>query len=270
MPDAVFHKTMRDATYSRPQPLDQADGLRRMFGASRPRFVAVASNPYVGFSGVLLERLTSAFAVLGCSSLVVDASEQAPAPHELAMLDLAACVEPLSTSVAYLAARGLPVRHVDARGSSASFLCAVADAAPQADVVVVHAPASDLSRLFTARALRPVLLAADHPRSVTQAYAAMKLLALRNGLMSYDLLLSADPQSPRRDRIAEQLGSCADRFLGAVLHDAAVVDPASDVHDIPSAELMRVAQALLAHEEELVAQPVAPAAAWPLGAMNRI
>jgi len=261
---------MRDFFSSRPQPLDQADGLRRMFGASRPRFVAVASNPHVPFCGVLLERLTSAFAALGHRSIVVDASEQAPAPNEMAMLDLAACVEPLSQDVCYLAARGLPIRHVDARGSSASFLQAVADAAPQADAMVVHAPASDLSRLFAGRALRPVLLSADHPRSVTHAYGAMKLLALRNGLMSYDLLLCADPASPRRDRIAEQLSSCADRFLGAVLHDAALVDPASDVNDIPSAELMRVAQALLAQEDAW--PPAAPHAdsAWTMPAPNRI
>jgi flagellar biosynthesis protein FlhG len=231
-------------------PLDQADGLRRMFGASRPRFIAVASNPHVAFSGVLLERLTSAFSVLGCKSLVVDASEQAPLPHELAMLDLAACVEPLSEEMWYLAARGLPLKHVDARGSSASFLQAVADAAPQADVIVVHAPASDLSRLFAGRAIRPVLLAADHPRSVTEAYGSMKLLALRNGLMSYDLVLSSDAASPRRERIAEQLSSCADRFLGAVLHDSAWIDPASDLHEMPSAELLRVAQALLALEDD--------------------
>ena len=253
---------MRDAYSSRPMPLDQADGLRRMFGAARPRFVAVASTPHVAFSGVLLERLTTAFALMGCKSVVVDASEQAPLPHELAMLDLAACVEPLSRDMWYLAARGLPIKHVDVRGSSASFLQAVADAAPQADVMLVHAPASDLSRLFSARAIRPVLLAADHPRSVTQAYAAMKLLALRNGLMSYDLLLSSDTVSPRRDRIAEQLSSCADRFLGAVLHDSAWIDPASDVHEMPSAELLRVAQALLALEDDaapLLARPAAPA-----------
>jgi flagellar biosynthesis protein FlhG len=263
---------MRDTYSSRPMPLDQADGLRRMFGAARPRLVAVASNPHVVFAGVLLERLTTAFAALGCRSIVVDASEQAPAPHELAMLDLAACVEPLSAEVCYLAARGLPMRHVDARGSSASFITAVADAAPQADVILVHAPASDLSRLVTGRALRPVLLAADHPHSVTEAYGAMKLLSMRNGLMSYDLLLSADPASPRRGRIAEQLGSCADRFLGAVLHDAAVIDPAVDVHEMPTPDLLRVAHALLAPEPDGAALHPGPnpvpltAAAWPSAA----
>jgi flagellar biosynthesis protein FlhG len=266
---------MRDL-HSSAAPGDQADGLRRMFAGTRPRFIAVASNPHVAFSGVLLERMTTAFATLGLKSVVVDASEQAPVPHELAMLELAACVEPLSADVAYLAARGLPLRHVDARGSSAGFLHAVADAVPRADVVLMHAPATDLSRLFSRRATRPVLLASDHPTSVTQAYAAMKLMAARNGLMSYDLLLSIDPASPRRDRIAEQLGSCADRFLGAVLHDWTAIDPASDVQDLPSAELLRLAHALLgADDDTLIPEPLAsrtarqPSPAWPAAAAGR-
>ena len=47
--------------------------------------------------------------------------------------------------------RGLPLRHVDTRGSCAGLLRQLADAAPQADVVLVHAGASELSRLFSHR-----------------------------------------------------------------------------------------------------------------------
>ena len=50
---------------SRTLPSDQADGLRRMFAGSRPRFVALASNPHVAFAGVLIERLTAAYTALG-------------------------------------------------------------------------------------------------------------------------------------------------------------------------------------------------------------
>lgn len=264
---------MRDVFFHRSPPLDQADGLRRLFGTGRSRFIAVASNPHVAFAGVLLERLTAAFAALGCKSVMVDASEQAPLADEMASVDLAACIEPLSAEVWYLPARGLPAKHVDTRGSSSGLLQRVADAVPQAEVVVMHAPASDLSRLFSGRAVRPLLLGADHPRSVTHAYAAMKLLTLRNGLMSYDLLLSADPTSPRRDRIAEQLSSCADRFLGAVLHDAAVVDAACDVHELPGAELLRLAQAQLALEDAPAVAPVhapMPHAPWSMAAAVRL
>lgn len=251
---------MRDSDFhpSQPMPLDQADGLRRMFAARRVRLLAVASNPHVAFAGVLLERLTAACAALGLKSLVVDAAENAPAPHEYAALDLSVCVEPLAPGVAYLAARGLPIRHVDARGSCAGFLQAAADAAPDADVLVVHAPAAELSRMLGRRALRPLLLAADHPGSVTHAYASMKLLAARNGLMSYDLLLSCDPQSPRRERIAPQLADTADRFLGAVLQDWALVDPASDLQDLPTPELLRLAQRLVQADDEALMPAAAP------------
>lgn len=252
---------------------DQADGLRRLFAAQRARFVPVASNVHVAFAGVLLERLTAAFALLGLRVLVVDAAESAPLPHELSVLDLGSCIEPLSPQVGYLAARGLPMRYLDARGHSGALLNAVLDAAPGADVVLVHASASDLSRLLGARAARPVLLAADHPDSVMQAYAAMKLLAGRNQLMTYDLLLAAEPASPRRERIAAQLASCGDRFLGAVLRDWAAVDPASDGHERPGDDVLRIAQALLAADEEpALAVPMhghASAAEWPAMAATR-
>jgi flagellar biosynthesis protein FlhG len=238
---------------------DQADGLRRMFAASRVRFVAVAANPHVAFGGVLLERLCAACAELGRRVLVVDAADTAPAPRELSVLDLAGCVEPLSAHVSYLAARGLPLRHVDARGSTSGFLDAAADAAPGSDVVIVHAGALDLSRLFARRAPRPVLLAADHPASVTHAYASMKLLVQRNALMAFDLLLAAPAHSPRRARIAEQLAGCADRFLQAVLHAWAAVDPACDAGDAAPRELVQIARELLDGSDEAAAVPSWPA-----------
>ena len=89
-----------------------------------------------------------------------------------------------------------------------------------------------------------LLLAADHPASVTSAYANMKLLAQRHGLMAFDLLLVAAASSPRTPRIAEQLALTADRFAGAVLHDWAAIDPAAQ-SDWPLA-LLRLTKGLLA------------------------
>ena len=42
---------------SHPMPLDQADGLRRLFASARVCIVPVVSNPNVAFGGVMLERL---------------------------------------------------------------------------------------------------------------------------------------------------------------------------------------------------------------------
>jgi hypothetical protein len=229
--------------------LDQADGLRRLFAHSRVCLVPVVSNPNVAFGGVMLERLCTAFAEHGKHTLVVDAAERSGAPSELAMLGLAECIEPLSTRVSYLAARGLPVRYVDPTGSTAAFLDAVIDAAPQCDVVLLHACASDLCRLLARDSqgsrdgiakCRPLLLADDRPASVTHAYAAMKLLTQRAGLMVHDLLLGAAKQSPRSERIAMQIATCADDFLGAVLRDWVRVDPACDPSEPPSPELRRL------------------------------
>lgn len=241
---------MRDSD-SKPLPLDQADGLRRLFARKRVQMVPVVSNPHVAFGGVMLERLCAGFTELGLHVLVVDASERASAPSELALMDLADAIEPLSEGVSYLAARGLAIRHVDATGSTAPFLTALTDAAPRAEVILVHAPATELARLFARSAelarrsgdesalVRPLLLADDRPASVTHAYAALKLLTQRAGLVVHDLMLAAAPNSPRAERIAIQLATCADDFLGAVLRDWVRLDPATDAGEPPAEALRR-------------------------------
>jgi flagellar biosynthesis protein FlhG len=238
---------MQDISFSAAaRPADQAHGLRRLFAGTQARHLALAANPHVAFSSVVLERLTTALGAMGLNTLVVDAADSSPPPHELAALDLRACIEPLSAQVSYLAARGLPLRHVDTRGSSAHFLDRLQAAAPQCRVLLVHAGASDLARLYTRRALRPLLLAADHAESVTHAYAAMKLLAQRCALLSYDLVLAAPPCGARVPKIAQRLASCAENFLGAALHDWVAVDPACDVRDPPGAALSALVAAQLA------------------------
>src|SRR6218665_1717394 len=226
---------MHDA-FHRSLPLDQAHGLRQLFAHARVHFVPVVANPHMAFGGVMLERLCTAFGEHGAHVLVVDASDRAPAPAEVAVMELASAVETLSSQVSYLAARGLPLRHVDTQGSMSSFLQAVADAAPQADVVLVHGNESDLCRMFARTDARPLLLADDRPSSVTHAYAAMKLLSQRAGLMVHDLLLCAAPSSPRAERIAMQMATCANDFIGAVLRHWLQVDPAAHAREpAPSA-----------------------------------
>jgi len=226
-------------------PQDQAHGLRRLFASSRVRFIPVVSNPHVLGGGVLLEGLCAAFAELGLHTLVVDAGESAPKPAELASVDLASCVERLSKDVSYLAARGLPMRYINANGSAAQFLEAVTDAAPFADVVLLHASAAELARVVALREVRPVLLADTDTQSVTHAYAGMKWLASRAGLMVYSLLLASSPQLRLSDRIAQQISSCADGFLGAVLRDWACLDPKTPPTAPVSPEIRHLARELL-------------------------
>jgi flagellar biosynthesis protein FlhG len=231
---------------------DQAEGLRRMFAGASPCFVPVAANPHVGCGGVLLERLSTALVERGARVLVVDAGERAGAAGEMALVDLAQCIERLSPHVSYLAARGLAIRFVDASGSTRRFLDRIADAAPERDVVVVHAPAAELCRAFGHRRQGgvafvdggppcPIVFAEDRPASVTHAYAAMKLLADRAGFAVTELILAAAPSSPRAPRIAAKLASCADRFFAGVVRDWARIDPAGDPCEPPGDDLRRLA-----------------------------
>lgn len=225
-------------------PLDQADGLRRLFAGRRRHVIALVANPHVAFSGVVLDRLAAVLADnsagQGREVLVVDAASSSPLPHELAGVDLAACIENIAPRVSYLPARGLPASYVDTRGSAAGFIDAVQQAAPQAEVLLLHADGSDLARLLKHRAARPVLIGADHPESIKHAYAGAKLLAGRCGLMTFDLLLSAAPHSPRVASIPSSLGGCVENFLGAMLRHHALIDPAGDVGSPPSPELARL------------------------------
>lgn len=254
---------MRDFYATDTAPLDQAHGLRRLFAASRQRFVPLAANPHVPFSGVVIDELTAAFVQRGQRVLVVDAADGAPAPREISLLDLGAGIEDLSPQIGYLAARGLPLRHVDTRGSASAFVDALAQAAPKADVVLVHANPGDLARMFGQRAARPILIGADHPESIKHAYAACKLLAQRCGLMTFDLVLAAPLASRRVRAIASSLASCADAFLGALLHDWAVVDPATDLRAGPDAAVARLVGGQLALDAAGFAGPAAVAGFAP-------
>lgn len=235
--------------HSRPMPLDQADGLRRMFAGRQQRVLALVANPYVAFSGVVLDRLAAVLAAPGRHVLVVDASGASPPPHEMAALDLAAGIEAVSPRVSYLPASGLPMAYVDTRGCAGGFIDAVQRAAPKADLILLHADAQDLARILKRRAARPLLIGADHPESIKHAYAGAKLLAQRCTLLTFDLLLAAAPQSPRAAPIAASLAGCAETFLGAVLCHTALIDPAGDPAAPPDAALAALLAAQLALDD---------------------
>lgn len=247
-----------------PPPTDQAAGLRRMFAASQGVLVPVVANPHVEHHGAVLARLASVFAEQGLNTLVVDAADTAPEPGELAFIDLGACVEPLAPQLAYLAARGLPMQDVDTRGSCASFIPRMMSVVYDVDVVVMHAEARVLARMLGERALRPVLLASSAGESITHAYAAQKLLVQRLGLMSFDLVMPATKgRGPTPAQIARRLSDCADRFLGAALHDTATIDPDIAFGAASGPDLMRLACAQLRVAAPLPAATAAAAEpAW--------
>jgi hypothetical protein len=232
-------------------PSDQADGLRRLFATRTLRFVPVISNPFIAFGGVLIERLCSVLENLQLNTLLVDASERAGPPKELTGFDLSEGIEPLSHQVSYMAARGLPVRWVDSRGSTRSFLDSVAEASPNTQVVLVHGSAIEMARLFgrgddgLSRPC-PVLLCDDRAEAMTHAYAALKIMAQRADWLSHELLLCAPPGSPQARVVAERLAHCADLFLGGVQRACVSVDPNEPPTAEPSHALTELVRRLLA------------------------
>lgn len=230
-------------------PVDQAQGLRQMFAARVLRFIPVVANSRSGCGGLVLERLCAAYAKFGLNTLVFDAGEHARSPSELVAFDLTEGIERLSSQVSYMAARGLPLRHADSRGSCASLLPALADASPRSDVVLVHASASELVRLFAKPSrdicLRPLVFTNDMAEGLTDAYAAVKILTQRGGWMSYDLLVCAPLESAQAEPVAQRLSRCVDDFLGVAQRRAYQLDPHEDANTDPDPHFMEMAAALL-------------------------
>ena len=240
------HPHALDALQAPHAPRDQAHGLRQLFAGREMRFIPLVHNPHVDGAGVVMERLCAAFTAQRLRTLVVDAADSASPPHQLASVDLAACVEPLSPWVSYLAARGLPMAYLDGRATLTAFLEALRSAAPQADVVLVHAGALDLRRMFIGRTPRPLLLAGARPESLTHAYTSMKQLSQRLGALAYGLVVAGDVAAGRARRMADRLEVCGDHFLGAALRDLAVVDPQGSPHAALPEDLLTLAAGLLA------------------------
>ncbi len=223
-------------------PVDQAEGLRRLFASGRrQRLVPIAFNAHVDCTPILLERLAGAFTELGAHTLVVDAADSAPRANAMAEIDLSAAIESLGPNMSYLAARGLPLRHVNSRGSCEAWLNAVEQAAPQADVLLLHANPRDLVRLLGRREVRTVLTTTLDPASLTDAYTSMKLLSQRSGLMTFDLLTGMAGAPKAAQRIAERLAETADSFLGAVVREAVWLDKRDPLTSLATPALARLA-----------------------------
>jgi len=251
-------------------PQDQAQGLRQLFGGRRRAALALVANPHMAFGGAVLDPLARALAAQGRQVLVVDAASGSPPPPELAAVDLALCVEQLAPGVAYLPAAGLATAYVDTRGCAEGLIDAAERAHPAADLVLVHADAADLARVFRRRPVRPLLLGADHPESIKHAYAGAKLLATRCQLLTFDLLLAAPAQSPRAQAIVQSLAGCAETFLGALLMHHAFIDPACTADEPPAADLARLLAAQLALDDSgFVPLEHALASPLPAAALSR-
>lgn len=231
------------------RPADQAHGLRQLFVTRVLRFIPVVANSASGSGGLVLEHLCAVYAECGLNILVVDASEQARTPSELVDFDLSEGIQALSRQVSYMPARGLPLRYADTRGSCTQLLDALADASPRSDVVIVHARASELVRLFGDRTrgnpVRPLVYTNDLAEGLTEAYAALKVLSQRGGWMSYDLLVCAVADSTQAAPVVERLAQCADDFLGVAQRSAQRLDPETAADGEPHPRFMELAAGLL-------------------------
>jgi hypothetical protein len=76
------HECSTSISGTGPAPLDQADGLRRLFAGRQPRFMPLVANPHVAFGSVVLERLTTVLAAHGPEHPGGRRGDTSPAPNE--------------------------------------------------------------------------------------------------------------------------------------------------------------------------------------------
>jgi hypothetical protein len=221
---------------------DQAAGLRALFKPRQPQWVPVLDNPHCEGAEAVLDALVGAYLERGLNVLVVDAGAHARAVSELALINLAACVEPMSDKVAWLEARGLVSHYLDHRGSAARLLPKLAAAAPQAEVILLRAGVAEMARLLSApqaQLTRPVLVTDLQQQNLTTAYSAMKWLRERTPTVVFGLVVAGHPDLALTQRIARQLADCAERFLSAALPTWAALEPGRPK---PSPQLRRLAR----------------------------
>ena len=194
-----------------------------MFAARVIRFIPVVANP---------QLLVAAWCWNACAppsrGLVSTPWWSMPAtrlaPSELAAFDLAEGIEDLSRQVRYMPARGCPCVMWMRAAHAATLLDALADASPQSDVILIHASASELVRIFGHQAGPPICVPCcfcnDMAEGLTDAYGAIKVIVQRGHWLAYDLVVCASARSKQADEVARRLAHCADNFLGAASQPA--------------------------------------------------
>ncbi|MFN3295962.1 MinD/ParA family protein [Caldimonas sp.] len=207
---------------------DQAYGLRRLFAHHTVHLLPVAANPFARGAHMLLEGLCHGFAAQDLHTLVVDA---APSPYTTGVdvaeavardLDLGQWIDPLDAHTSVLAASPTLAWFGEAPGSAALLFEALREAAPSADVIVFHADAALLSGLFAGRRVRPLILAGDDAPSLTEAYAAIKILLQYAGLGEHAVVMDLATPTLGMPVAAARLAQCVQDFLGGTVHLEAI------------------------------------------------
>ncbi|MCW7540521.1 hypothetical protein OOT46_22100 [Aquabacterium sp. A7-Y] len=230
---------------------DQAHGLRRLFAHHTVHLLPVAANPHNASSLVLLEGLCQGLAAQGLHTLVVDA---VPGPQTRGVdvataiardLDLGQWIDDFDARTSVLAAGDSLSCFAETEGGAALLFEALREAAPTADVIIIHAGASVLSALFGGKRVRPLIFTGDDAQSLTHAYASMKILAQFGGLHQHAVVMDAGAQAIGVPPAALRLVRCVSDFLGGEAHLVAVTSTANDNEHVLAQSLHQLSMNLL-------------------------
>lgn len=207
--------------------VDQAAGLRRLFGARRMRLLPIVADDRPAGTAAFAVSLAAALIRMGCRPLVLDAHRQGvafrfglDASRELRDLMAGRCrfTEALchtGDGVSVLSAhRGLSGLSDDPLAGEAVF-SALASLEGAYDVTLLHAPADILGALLQAQDVETALLCGPDECDLTDTYARLKSMVNDSHLSRFRAVfhgLASHADVAERHR---RLAGAASRFLGA-------------------------------------------------------
>lgn len=247
--------------------MDQAHGLRRLFMRQPLHMLPVVANPHVPGAHRLLEGLCRGLATRGLRCLVVDA---APGAGDIGAqagralergIGLERWIERMNPHLSVLAADPAWWNGKASADMLARWSRALRHAAPDTDVVVIHAAADALGHLFDRHPVCPLVLTGESASSLTHAYAAIKTLTRHAGLTRHAVLLDRPGPLPELPPAATRLVRCVHDFLGGRVHPVAWTDSLTASETDLSRQLCRLSLSLL---REAASPPHAQVAACVL------
>jgi flagellar biosynthesis protein FlhG len=210
---------------------DQADGLRRMFGATRTRLLEVAAGmPGIGRTSLVV-NLGAALARSGRNTLLVDLVARPTESRVQAYFGIPAAGAPISSASAFAVADGYGIRtvshpewmHSGPLAASAFSVAGRGRAASLHDWVLVNGSGVE-PVVTTEDAERDVLiLLSGASASITDAYGVLKRMAAADARCRFRVVVNRVNGPEAAQRIFANIAEAAQVYLNVVLEYAGCI-----------------------------------------------
>lgn len=216
--------------------LDQASGLRSLFGKRGLRLLAVADGPCKPGASAFVLNLAAALARIGLNPVIIDGQRDGvsgmlglPRRHELSdLLEADRSFASVATRTAegfsvLPAERGLARIAADPDAAEATF-SALAALSDGFDIALVSAPDATIGALIRRSGAETALLCGPGDKDLTATYARMKTLVRKQGLSRFRVVFGGSSLPAAVAVRHQRLAAVADRYLAAAVEYGGAFD----------------------------------------------